>query len=332
MVIFSLAKSTLALLFVMQQNSPAFPNPANRRIEDILQNMDLGNFGKAAAELKEFIQITGAKQAYFYLGYCQLSMAEYPQALESFQKAPRESWYSNRLDSGIGITYYHLSRLQEAEEKFERVLLQQPKNIDSLFFLGKVYQRQRQHRKAEKYFRKVLDQKPIHSGALFSLGQCLVRLGRTAEGRKVLKEHKKQVHLADRLKVLKRTVRGPHANAEDFWDLANAYLEQANYEGASQALERFVALRPDSPDASLFLAKLSISRKDYLGAETQLRQYLKNHPQSFSAWLLLGLAYRRIRDYSQASQAFERAREIDPKNPELRGAITEMQKQQTQEP
>ena len=312
------------MLVLPQPCSGTSSGPSDEALRVILQKMEVGNFGEAAQSLEELIRASGADKPayYYYLGYCQLRLTQYSKALESFYKAPMEGPYWTKVQAGLGIAYFSLGCLDEAAETFKRVLAQEPKEIEALFFLAKVFQQERRYEEAAEYYRRVLDDKPDHMGALYGRGQCLIRLGQMIEGRKVLEDHAKRAQAAARQTVLQRT----DGLAEDFWELAHAYLRKGNHRAALGAIEQFVALRPDSERPSLFLAQLSFSQQDYLGAEIHLLYYLKKRPLSFRAWLLLGRVYRGQRDDSKAWESFEKARQIDPDNPALQKALGEMKR------
>jgi Flp pilus assembly protein TadD len=48
----------------------------------------------------------------------------------------------------------------------------------------------------------------------------------------------------------------------------------------------------------------------------RIRRFLDQHPDVWNAWFLLGWGHRRMRDFEQAKEAFERALELGPRQPD----------------
>ena len=291
--------------------------------EEVIRKIADGRYGEAAQDLKQLVAATGSTELYHYLGFCQLRLREYAEAIESFRKATSDEADAWRAQAGIGMAYFYLNRVDEAREIFEGLLSQQPQDMTSLLFLGKVSLSQKRYDEAEKTFRKILDQ-AVHLEALFDLGRCLRLQGRTAEAEKVLQQHQNLAHPLNRLKILKEVAAGPYATkrivsdlADTYLKLANAYLEGGAHQNVIATLEEFRAVQPHGDEPSLILGKLSLQQGDYLGAEIHLRQYLKSDPEGFLAWQLLGQAYQGQRNHTKALEAFEKAGKIDPENPEL---------------
>ena len=48
----------------------------------------------------------------------------------------------------------------------------------------------------------------------------------------------------------------------------------------------------------------------------RVERFLENHPDVWNAWFLLGWAHRRLRTFERAKEAFERALELGPRQPD----------------
>lgn len=99
---------------------------------------------------------------------------------------------------------------------------------------------------------------------------------------------------------------GDYRDADYYPDLAEAYLQHNNYEGAAWALDQ-TAATPDST-ALLRLADLSL-RLDRLGpAMTACRQALERDPRHVAAYLKLGELYRQQGQYAELQALYRDAR------------------------
>lgn len=81
------------------------------------------------------------------------------------------------------------------------------------------------------------------------------------------------------------------------------------------ALECFrtaAALRPDYPEAHANYGTLLADSEDYQNAAAELQLAVKYAPQNALAWMNLGNAYRGLKEFGPAEDAYGRALAIDP--------------------
>src|SRR3546814_11108621 len=90
-------------------------------------------------------------------------------------------------------------------------------------------------------------------------------------------------------------------------------------EGAAEALERAIALEPDRHTAytQLFTARMQQKRPDLALAVAERMK--TQFPDRISGDTLLGIAYLSTRDIDKAHEAFARAVEREPEDPEAAG-------------
>ncbi|MGB9105081.1 MAG: rhomboid family intramembrane serine protease [Terriglobales bacterium] len=69
------------------------------------------------------------------------------------------------------------------------------------------------------------------------------------------------------------------------------------------------------PVVRLEHAEQQLRKGDTAGAVRELTEVVKDRPNYVPAWMLLGNAYLRMRQDSQAEAAFQRAAQLNPKNP-----------------
>lgn len=108
-----------------------------------------------------------------------------------------------------------------------------------------------------------------------------------------------------------------HASAE----LANlrglVFTQKGDPVSALRAFARATEIDSKHADAHLNRAMVSLSFRDYLGAEKSLDVALsdRRHAKNADALLALGVAHRGQRHYDDAEKAFARALEVAPKDP-----------------
>ena len=82
------------------------------------------------------------------------------------------------------------------------------------------------------------------------------------------------------------------------------------------ALESFrtaAALRPDYPEAHTNYGALLADAEDFQNAATELEQAVRYAPSSAVAWMNLGNAYRGLKEFEKAEDAYRKALNLDPK-------------------
>ena len=109
---------------------------------------------------------------------------------------------------------------------------------------------------------------------------------------------------------------GRHALAADYWQ--QVLRHEPGDEGARYFLnlaEQRLSFGGDVSDA--FLRGLDLYHQaDFAAAEVELTAVTEEFPEFAPAWGYLGQIYFARRDYGQAADAFERARELEPGNDE----------------
>jgi tetratricopeptide (TPR) repeat protein len=86
-----------------------------------------------------------------------------------------------------------------------------------------------------------------------------------------------------------------------------------------QALESFrtaAALRPDYPEAHANYGALLADAEDFGAAAVELETAVKYAPQSAHAWLDLGNAYRGLKQFDKAEEAYRKSLQLDAKQPD----------------
>ncbi len=83
-----------------------------------------------------------------------------------------------------------------------------------------------------------------------------------------------------------------------------------------QAMECFrtaAALRPDYPEAHANYGALLADAEDFGNAASELELAVRHAPRNAAAWMNLGNAYRGLKEFDKAEDAYQRALQLDPK-------------------
>jgi tetratricopeptide (TPR) repeat protein len=170
---------------------------------------------------------------------------------------------------------------------------------------------------AESHFRGVLQHDPHNAFALLGMSRVALRRGRPSEALEYASRSRGDGGPRKRLALL----------------LAEIYQQQGNKTAAAEELRRSASLRDDPPRPDRLVEELAqlrtgeranIKRAQSLLDEgrvpqaiTLLQHLVRQYPDSASAWLTLGRALGRQRQWAASEQALKTALQLAPDNPEV---------------
>lgn len=93
-------------------------------------------------------------------------------------------------------------------------------------------------------------------------------------------------------------------------NLGLTLADQGKPEEAERALRTAVELAPKDPYPRHELAALQMDSGDYRDAITQLKEVVRLEPESFEAWLDLGICYAQKGFYAESERAYGKARAL----------------------
>jgi Tfp pilus assembly protein PilF len=82
--------------------------------------------------------------------------------------------------------------------------------------------------------------------------------------------------------------------------------------GALESFRTAAALRPDYPEAHANYGALLADAEDFGNAAAELEQAVRYAPGSAVAWMNLGNAYRGLKEFDKAEDAYHQALKLDP--------------------
>jgi len=95
--------------------------------------------------------------------------------------------------------------------------------------------------------------------------------------------------------------------------LGTLYAQQRKFDEAITALQQAKSLAPEESAVHFALGSARFQKTDYLGAIADLQTGLQIKPDAKDAWFDLGNAYLVLKQFSEATNAYDRAVAIDEK-------------------
>lgn len=172
----------------------------------------------------------------------------------------------------IGTDYLRKNNLNQAKEKIDKAIEQNPRNSQAQVTAGMLYERLGQSDKAESHFSKGLALDPKNPEVQNNYGAFLCQRGKYARGEKLMIEAATN--------PLYRTPEVAYLNA------ANCARNGGDMKGAETNLRKALAVRPKFSDALFQMAELQYKQTDYLSARGFLERYTEvGRTSPASLWL-----------------------------------------------
>lgn len=172
----------------------------------------------------------------------------------------------------IGIDALRKGNLNQAKEKIDRSIEQNPRNSKAQITAGMLYERLGESSKAESHFAKGLALDPKNPEVQNNYGAYLCQKGKYDRGEKLMIEAATN--------PLYRTPEVAYLNA------ANCARNGGDLKRAEENLRKALSVRPKFGEALLQMADLQYKQTDYLSARGFLERYLavgRTNPTSL--WL-----------------------------------------------
>jgi tetratricopeptide (TPR) repeat protein len=208
--------------------------------------------GRPAEALKElqaaatFNPLVGLNGIYQTIGALAAARQNFETAVDAYGRRVDVQPNASDAHQDLGDTYARLGRSDEALAEFAVALTIDPDRASTYASLTQLYLRQGQHEDAVASAMRALALDPAQRQTHYALGTALMRLGRTAEGEKELKEFERlqQEDAASRARELElggltREARISSANGD--------------YQKAVSLLRRALELAPQDPVSHLNL-------------------------------------------------------------------------------
>ncbi len=257
----------------------------------------------------------------FWIGFLNLQMQHYPDALEPLQEAIKIKPDVPEAHLNLGNVYDGLKRYPEAALEFQTAAKLQPKSPDPYYNLGSVYYKMDRLPDAISAYRKAVELSPDDALIQQNLGLALQASGNYDGAIAALESAVKispdntgawaSLGLAGQTLARKSqalTTEKGRADTQRGWTLART------------ALNRAITLAPADYSIRETYAESLFDMGRTADAIPQFAKAVALKPDAFDPRYNLGLAYTRLQQYPLAVTAYQKALALSPENPaSLRG-------------
>src|SRR5690242_7447134 len=102
------------------------------------------------------------------------------------------------------------------------------------------------------------------------------------------------------------------SHLQDWLDEAFRHHESGRFDDAAPLYERVLRIDPGHAAALLHLGKLELARANPAAGIEHLRQAAATSPDNVEVHQSLGVAYKKLGQWGEAAESFERAISVDP--------------------
>lgn len=210
---------------------------------------------------------------------------------------------AGRINARLAMEYLKRDQLQVAQEKIEKALVQNPRDVNVQLSAGLVYERLRENKTAEKHFRQAVKVAPDSPEAQNALGAYLCRNKQQAKGEEmfvkaannplyrtpfvaytnagVCARSAGQLERAER--YLRQALTAQVDYPETYAQLAGVLHERGNNLHARAFVERYLAVAPATADMLLLGYNIEVAMKDQSAAAGFRSRLEKEFPDSEQA-------------------------------------------------
>ncbi len=190
--------------------------------------------------------------------------------------------------------------LKKATDQFEKITQGDPKDVDSLLTLARLYRLDNESLKAEGAFKKAVEADPDNDEALVSLAQFYGESGKTQEAAKLLE--KASSH---------------NQNPRLLAMLGETYEKNHEYDKAAEVFRRALEQDKEDPDLLRSLGSNLLAGEHLDEALKIFQDVIKADPQDANAYFRLGQIYRQKHQLAKARDSFRKAQALAPDSLEI---------------
>jgi type IV pilus assembly protein PilF len=210
---------------------------------------------------------------------------------------------AGRINARLAMEYLKRGQLQVAQEKIEKALQQNSKDVNVQLSAGLVYERLNDKRQAEKHFRQAVRSEPNSPEAQNALGAFLCRNNQQAKGQQMFAKAaanplyrtpyvaytnagvcaRSAGKLDDAERYLRQSLATGVEYPEAFAQLAGVLHERGRDLQARAFVERYLAAAPATPDMLLLGHNIELALKDDDAAAGFRERLMKEFPNSEQA-------------------------------------------------
>jgi type IV pilus assembly protein PilF len=231
-----------------------------------------------------------------------IALATSPQAIAQ-AAAPDPIQEAGRINARLAMEYLKRNELKIAQEKIEKALQQNPKDVNVQLSAGLVYERLHENKLAEKHFRQAVRTEPNSPEAQNALGAYFCRNKQQSKGEEMfLKAAANPLYrtpfvaytnagvcarsagnLEQAERYLRQALTSRVDYPETFAQLAGVLHERGSHLQARAFVERYLAVAPATPDMLLLGHNIEVALKDDDAAKAFRERLQKEFPNSDQA-------------------------------------------------
>ena len=219
---------------------------------------------------------------------------------------------AGRINARLAMEYLKRDNLQVAQDKIDKALVQNPKDVNVQLSAGLVYERLRNNKEAEKHFRLALKAAPDSPEAQNALVSFFCRNKQQAKGEEMFLKAaanplyrtpfvaytnagvcaRSSGNLDEAERYLRLALTSQVDYPETYAQLAGVLHDKGNNLQARAFVERFLAIAPATPDLLLLGHNIEVALKDEAAAAVFKERLQKEFPNSESTRAVNGAADR----------------------------------------
>jgi type IV pilus assembly protein PilF len=207
---------------------------------------------------------------------------------------------AGRINARLAMEYLKREQLQVAQDKIDKALAQNPKDVNVQLAAGLVYERLHENRTAEKHFRQAVRISPDSPEAQNALGAYFCRNEQQEKGEEMfLKAAANPLYrtpfvaytnagvcarsagdLEQAERYLRQALTSKVDYPETYAQLAGVLHDRGNHLHARAFVERYLAVAPATPDMLLLGYNIEVAMKDEAAAAAFKARLEKEFPDS----------------------------------------------------
>ena len=195
-----------------------------------------------------------------------------------------------------GMALYQQGENELALSQFQKVLDNNPSNIQSRLFLALIHLRQKRTDNAITELKRILQQNPDHAIAHNLLGSAYLQSGMNDEG---MKELNKALELDPKL-------------AEAHLKKGMLNLSTGKFKEAEMELKTAVSVAPEIINTRLLLSSYYLKQQDYSKAFSTLKEGLSGEKRDALLYNNMAAILTRQKKTAEALALLQKAKEADP--------------------
>ncbi|MGM0606862.1 MAG: tetratricopeptide repeat protein [Candidatus Muiribacteriota bacterium] len=200
----------------------------------------------------------------------------YENSIKAYELS--DNWFK------LGSIYTKMHNYEKALYYFEKILLKDPDDFDTLCFMSIIYKEMGQYEKSLEILKQV-GQKYPEKASIWSLTGTVYEILEDTEN--AINNYLKMVEIDD-------------SNVEGYFKLASLYSRKNNFEMAEKNYKKVLQKDPDNAGALFELAQISFRLKNYKEAEKLLKQLIEQTPDFHQAYEKLAEVYMSTERNSEA--------------------------------